>query len=205
MNRSPRFTLLLLLAAASLVPVATWAHDPALHTAPAAGAREFALESLSVPDVSVVDHRGARGGIRSRLAGRGTLLISFTYTGCETLCPITNAILAQVDARLRDVDHRPLHIVTLSLDPERDTPEALSGMAGSLGASEGWTWLTATPADNRRLLESLGADVVTLESHDPMFLIGNLTDGRFVRVVGMPEPARLIAIARSFEAPRDSL
>jgi protein SCO1/2 len=58
------------------------------------------------------------------LAGRWTLLFpGFTY--CPDVCPTTLALLKQVKAGLGP--DRPLGVVFLSVDPERDTPERLKG------------------------------------------------------------------------------
>lgn len=156
----------------------------------------FESEALRIANVPVIDPDYAAEGFVSRFAGAGTLILSFTYTNCETLCPVTNAILAGVDEELGEDD---ITIVSLSIDPVVDTPEALGAYASDLGASDRWVWLTAKPSDNRLLLGDLGVDVATLEQHDPTFLIGDVCTGTFTRVIGVPEPDALIDLARTHE------
>jgi len=159
--------------------------------------QQFAVETLRIPNVPVIDTAYHTEGFISRFAKTETVVISLTYTGCETLCPISNVILQQLDRTLT-VDNIPaVQIVTLSIDPEQDTPDTLRATAERLDSSERWTWLTATPQHGRMLLNSLDVDVSALEEHDPVFLVGNLSTGRFIRVVGMPDPEQLIAISRS--------
>ena len=151
-------------------------------------------ERLTVSNIPVTDTSDRTLGFVERFGSAGTLILSFTYTGCETLCPVTNAILGEVDRQM--ADSAPLTIVSVSIDPVHDTPEALRRMSADLGASANWVWLTAAPRENRMLLGELGVDVAALEAHDPVFLVGDLCSGRFTRVIGVPDPAALIDIAR---------
>ena len=156
--------------------------------------RVFDTEYLKIPNVPVTDTNHETRGFISRFSGSGTLILSFTYTHCETLCPVTNAILAGVDESLED---DPITIVSISIDPQSDTPTALKESAEALGASDHWVWVTANPSDNRMLLDSLGVDVVTLNEHDPTFLIGDICTGTFTRIIGVPRPDMLLELARS--------
>ena len=157
----------------------------------------FDAETLRIPDAPTTDSSYNTAGFVSRLHDQGMLLISFTYTGCETLCPVSNAILQQLDQELNRLESPGLHIVTLSIDPEHDTPEALAANEQALGASDNWTSLTADPQSSQLLLSSLGVDPGLLAEHDPMFLLGDLSDNRFVRIIGMPDPERILQLAQA--------
>jgi protein SCO1 len=154
-------------------------------------------EQLSLPDAPVFDAQATRAGFVTRLAGQGTVIISFSFLDCATVCPISNTILADVDDRI-DAGNLPLTIVTLSIDPVNDTPGRLAEAALAMGAGPRWLWLTATPQDTWLLLDSLGLPPGPIEDHDPMFLIGNAATGEFLRVVGVPEPDQLIDLAMGF-------
>lgn len=199
-----QFRQLLFICISLIVVFATtdiMAHDAKKHvTAEEGGAvsvQQFAVETLSIPDVPVIDSNYDTQGFVSRFAGEGTIVISLTYTGCETLCPVSNLILQQLDKSLAEANSPSMKIVTLSIDPEKDTPDALRASAKSLKSSEHWTWLTASAQHSRLLLDSLDVDVGALEDHDPMFLVGKVSTGRFIRVIGMPDPDQLLAISRS--------
>lgn len=163
----------------------------------AGSVQQFAIETLRIPNVPVIDTAYHTEGFVSRFINAKTVVISLTYTGCETLCPITNVILQQLDRAIHDNNLTSIHIVTLSIDPQNDTPDAMRASADLLESSERWTWLTATPQHGRMLMRSFDVDVTVLEEHDPMFLVGNIATGRFIRVIGIPDPEQLIAISRS--------
>lgn len=72
--------------------------------------------------------------------------VSFIYTSCADTCPLLTAKLAGLQARLgRDFGPR-VFFVSISLDPERDTPDVLKHYAETHGANlAGWAFLTGTP------------------------------------------------------------
>jgi protein SCO1 len=174
-----------------LWPVLATAHDKTTHAD--AHTQIMAAETLSISNIPVTDSSYATAGFVERFGQSGTLILSFTYTNCETLCPVTNAILSEVDSRIAGED---LTIVSVSIDPAADTPAALATMAAELQSSENWVWLTAAPRENRMLLQELGVDVASLETHDPVFLIGDLCSGKFTRIIGLADPASLVDLAR---------
>ncbi len=77
------------------------------------------------------------------------VLYNFTYTGCQPPdCPQTDAIMQDVYRRLGEAqtDGVPVSLVTMSFDPERDTPQQLAAYAQNLGADpEQWRFLTGEP------------------------------------------------------------
>ncbi|RJL19441.1 hypothetical protein C9E82_20050 [Paracoccus siganidrum] len=145
----------------------------------------------------VTDARYHTEGFVSRFQRKGTVIVSFAFTEWTTLCPLTNAILTQVDDRILTED-LPITLVTVSIDPVSDTPEKLAATAADYGASEDWVWLTAAPMETFLLLDSLGLPPGPIESHDPMLLIGAVRTGAFQRIIGLPEPERLIELALGF-------
>lgn len=78
-----------------------------------------------LPPPVFIDQHGADFGAE-QLAGRWNLLF-FGFTNCPDICPLTLALLAQVEKRLADLPEaqRP-QIILVSADPKRDTPERLT-------------------------------------------------------------------------------
>jgi protein SCO1 len=80
---------------------------------------------------------------------RGSLVLyNFTYLNCQPPCPDTNQVMQNIQARLNEIDTGdiPVHLVTISFDPTRDTPAALYAAAEQLGADPAvWSFLTGTP------------------------------------------------------------
>jgi protein SCO1/2 len=96
-----------------------------------------------LPPMDLVDQQGAPFDA-ARLKGRWSLLF-FGFTNCPDVCPLTLAMLAQLEKSLADLPEelRP-QVVLMSVDPQRDTPERLAAyvkhfsptFVGTTGAPE---------------------------------------------------------------------
>lgn len=156
----------------------------------------FPSETLLAPNVPIVERDGSTGHFVDRFGGAGPVVISFTYTSCSTVCPVANAVLADVQGDLPEVT-----LMTVSVDPANDTPEAMAASAKMFGAGPDWHWVAASVADTGQLMAAFGVPRGPLEDHDPLFLVGDIGEGRFVRVVGLPAPDDLVSIVKSVTAP----
>jgi cytochrome oxidase Cu insertion factor (SCO1/SenC/PrrC family) len=90
-------------------------------------------------------------------------LVSFVYLHCPDACPIGTAALRQVDRRLAEREDLAgrVALVTVSFDPERDTPERMDALRRSVAPQARWRFLTAPdPASLRPVLEDFGQDAL---------------------------------------------
>lgn len=177
-------------------PLLAQAHGPDPHS-PAPERVILEPERLALPNLPVTDRFGVQTGLRDALSDGRPVILSFTYTACDTLCGIANALLTVVDADLGAGAEREAVIVTVAIDPVRDTPQAMAREADRLGAGPGWLWLTGGPRGTRPILEALRFPPGAIEDHDPMFLVGRPCLGRFTRIVGLVDPATLADLARA--------
>ena len=105
--------------------------------------------TMPVPDVTLVDMDGQRVPLSAAL-GDGPVLLQFIFTTCPTVCPMLSATLAGAQDRLPDV-----RMVSISIDPEHDTPGAPPRVRAALPApGRQWRFLTGQPGRRRRRSES---------------------------------------------------
>ncbi len=98
-----------------------------------------------LPDVSLIDQHGAAVSLAS-LKGK-PVLIDFIYTSCASTCPLLTAKMTAVAHKLGPALGADVTIVSISLDPEHDTPAELAKYATSHDAGgPGWIFLTGPPA-----------------------------------------------------------
>jgi protein SCO1/2 len=136
-----------------------------------------------LPEVSLIDQHGAEVSLAS-LKGK-PVLIDFIYTSCASTCPMLTAKMAAIARKLGPAMRADVRIVSVSLDPEHDSPAELAKYAQSHSASEaGWIFLTGPPAKIdqvlglfklRRTRESDGSITHSISA----FLLG--PDGRQIR------------------------
>ena len=147
---------------------------------------------VGIPDLPLVDQEGLPLSLPRQ---EGTVVLSFMYTTCETLCPVTNAILAALDARLTAEGAEGVTILSVTLDPATDRPEVLAETAAALEASPRWRFLTGEGA--AATAAAFGLSVYDIALHDPVVFVGSARSGRFLRHFGSPSPDELLASIRA--------
>ena len=91
---------------------------------------------LPPPDIEVVSQDGTKARLPALLRGRATALHPM-FTACRATCPIQGAIFARVQKLLPDQASRGIQLVSLSVDPVRDTPAALRKWLAEFHARSG--------------------------------------------------------------------
>ena len=126
-----------------------------------------------------------------------TVVISFMFTNCKAICPMTNANLLKVQKALGNHLGRDVFFYSLTLDPKADTPEALHKYAKAIGAKPGWTFLTGKFEDLELLRRRLGftdpdpkvdADKT---QHGGLVVYGNDAVGRWSVMPSLADPSRI--------------
>jgi protein SCO1/2 len=132
-----------LLVFPALVPTHGAAAAPPL---PVIGmAPSFALTSQDGMPVTLADFRGK------------VVALTFIYTACPDVCPLMTQKMVDVQDELGAQFGAKVAFVSISLDPERDTPEVLKDYAQFWGAKlDGWAFLTGSPEAVRHLTRRYG-------------------------------------------------
>ncbi len=98
-------------------------------------APEFALVSQDGAPVTLRDFRGK------------AVAVTFIYTSCADTCPLLTDKMARVQDQLGPDFGTKVAFLSITVDPERDTPEVLKRYAEAFGANlAGWAFLTGAPA-----------------------------------------------------------
>jgi cytochrome oxidase Cu insertion factor (SCO1/SenC/PrrC family) len=141
---------------------------------------------------------------------RGKLvLISFIYTSCTDICPILMHNLVDVQEKLGDRFGKDVFFVSITVDPEDDTPEELKKYAQRYEARPGWTFLTGKKENVDWVIYKLGQYTADFEDHSMTFLLGDVKNARWAKLKGDSEPEAVSVKIREFllnrEAGGDSL
>ena len=117
----------------------------------AAGDYPAANGNNCLPDVSLIDQHGSAVSLAS-LKGK-PVLIDFIYTSCASTCPVLTAKMVSVARELGPALGANVTMVSITLDPEHDSPAQLASYAKSQGANAaGWLFLTGKPAQIDQVL-----------------------------------------------------
>ncbi len=115
------------------------AHHRAMMNKPAEPAETTKVDLL---DHTLVDQHGKDVKFVSDVIGDRIVVMDFIYTSCTTVCPVISAVFGQVQTKLGDELGDEVVLVSVSVDPARDTPQRLKAYAATHKAQPGWIWLT---------------------------------------------------------------
>jgi len=157
---------------------------------------------IALPDAVLVTRNGAQVNLQSEVVGNRIVVMDFVYTTCTTVCPVLSAIFSQVQKRLGDRLGREVVLVSISVDPGRDTPARLKSYAARLHAGDSWLWLTGRQQTVKKVLKELGAYTPNFADHPSMVLVGDGQSGQWARFLGFPAADQIIKKVDEFSAAR---
>ena len=207
-----RRRLCLALAAAAMPFGAARAHDN--HDKPAGAAKAEPSAPMAKPkrdpqayftDSELYTQDGKRVRFYSDVLKGRTVVFNTIYTNCKDACPLILQQLLQVRAKLGDAFGRDVFFVTLTSDPERDSPQALKKYAQEQSADvPGWTYLTGKKGDIDLILRRLGQWSAAVESHSTQLIAWSFVTDRGRKM--MPSlPPEMIAAQIVLLTSNDSL
>ncbi|WP_407670788.1 SCO family protein [Paraburkholderia franconis] len=97
----------------------------------------------ALPPVTLVRDDGKAVSLVDELNDGRPVVLTFIYTSCTTICPMISQTLEQLQDELGS-ERDKVHIVSISIDPEEDTPARLKAYAERFGAGPQWQYYTGT-------------------------------------------------------------
>jgi protein SCO1/2 len=140
----------------------------------------------------------------SDVIGDNIVVMDFVYTTCTTICPVLSALFSQVQTKLGDDVGDEIWLVSMSVDPIRDTPQRMKAYSAKHRAGDGWLWLTGPKPAVDDVLTGLGAYTTSFEDHPSMVLIGDGRTGEWRRLFGFPNPDRIVQIVNELREKRQA-
>jgi len=180
-------------------PAAAPAAEEHQHHAPAAVPPPSAAKVV-LRGEPLVDASGKRVRLAKDVIGDRIAVVNFIYTNCTTVCPVTSATFQQLQKKLGPGLEKEVVLVSISVDPLRDTPERLQAFAGRYQARAGWAWLTGAKPDVDAVLKGFGAYTPNFEDHPAMVLVGEA--GGWTRFLGFPSVEQLLGRVEALRAAR---
>jgi cytochrome oxidase Cu insertion factor (SCO1/SenC/PrrC family) len=151
----------------------------------------------SIPDVALTDQDGRPVHVYSDLIRGRRVAMNFVFTTCTTICPPMGANFEQLQkvlgARAGSWGN-DVRLISVSIDPETDTPQRLKAWGAKFHAGPGWTLLTGRKEDVDRLLKALGVFTPDRADHSPLVLLGNEPAKRWTRAYGLAAPAKMVEL-----------
>jgi protein SCO1 len=123
-------------------------------------------ESYQVPDVVLTNQNGVKVRLRNLLQTGKPVMLDFIYSTCTTTCPVLSAGYASVQNRFGS-DTGKVQLVSISIDPEKDTPPVMKEYLKRYHARPGWDFLTGDVDEIAKVLTAFRAN----EMNDNFFTL----------------------------------
>jgi protein SCO1/2 len=188
------YAIFLLGAAALTVPRAAMAADTGFHDS--YYQLEVALESQAAESLRLSDMRGA------------PVVVAMFYGSCGHVCPMIIGTIGMIESRLPPAARERMRVLMISLDPEKDTTEALADLAERQRVNQKrWQFVRSEPGDVRAVAALLGVKYRQLPDgainhSSPILLLD--AEGREIgrsEKLGVPDPTFVQQVAMALETP----
>jgi len=148
------------------------------------------IESYTMPDVTLVNQDGMKVHFKELMKSRKPVIVDFIFGTCTTICPILSASFANLQHKLGPGSGN-IQLVSISIDPENDTPKVMKEYLKRYRAKPGWTFLTGTRADIDKVMHAFNAYIPDKMSHYPLTFIHS-NDGKWIRLFGLMGSAEFV-------------
>ncbi|MGH8266592.1 MAG: SCO family protein [Steroidobacteraceae bacterium] len=125
-----------------------YAHEHAAETSGPSrqdGALSVSTARYTVPDVQLTREDGKVISLPAEMNDGRPVVLNFIFTSCTSICPLLSAVFAEFDRQLGK-DRNKVHLMSISIDPEADTPARLREYAARFKAGPEWQHYTGTLA-----------------------------------------------------------
>ncbi len=156
-----------------------------------------AMKSPVIPDVVVVDQDNHKLHFYRDLVQGKTVAINFIFTTCTTICPPLTANFAKVQKTMLERNENDLHLISVSVDPEGDTPKRLKSYAEMFHAQPGWTFVTGKRADLEQIWKAFNIYLGSKQDHPATVAIGNDPQHVWTYASGLTSAGKLINVIAS--------
>jgi protein SCO1/2 len=133
---------------------------------------------------------------RDVLKGK-TVVINTFFATCSNSCLTMNRSLEKIQESLGEHVGKDVVLVSITVDPETDTPEKLKTYAKKFNAKPGWIFLTGKKENVQTVLKTLGQYVEDKNNHLNLFVIGKEPTGLWKKGLGFAKPEELLKIVES--------
>lgn len=131
------------------------------------------------------------------------VLLNFMFTTCSGVCSPMTSNLSKVQQYLGEHVGREVVMISISVDPATDTPDALKKYAAAFKAQPGWYFLTGRKEDVDTVLSKLGGRVEDKSMHSSVLIIGDEATGDWMKTHAMSKPAEIVAAVRQLITSRE--
>lgn len=153
-------------------------------------------------DVELINQDGQKLRFYSDVLKNKVVIINTFFTTCTNICPPMNRNFEKIQEALGDRLGKDAFLISITVDPQTDTPTRLKEYSRRFHARPGWLFLTGSKENVDWALYKLGQYVETKDDHTNIFIIGNEPKGLWKKAFGLAKADELIKIVEDVIADR---
>jgi protein SCO1/2 len=150
-----------------------------------AGATTASAGEHYLANIPLVDQNGRGVDLYDDLIRDHIVVINSFFASCTGSCPIMSKTFLLLQSRLGERVGKDVILVSITVDPANDTPDALKAYAKRMGARPGWYFLTGTKAQVDAALSKLGQYAETRDAHKNIIIAGNDRTGLWKKALAI--------------------
>ena len=139
------------------------------------------IEKYRVPDVTLVNQEGKRIDLKTFLDGDKPVILDFIYGTCTTICPVLSIGFSHFQKKMGP-DADKVRLVSISIDPDNDTPQVMKEYLQRYNAREGWDFLTGKREDIIKVMRAFDAYVTNKMNHYPLTILHGPGEKNWIRI-----------------------
>jgi len=148
------------------------------------GDHKKSAERYTCPDVTLLNQDREEVNLRKFVDADKPVMLEFIFTSCQTICPIMSAGFSNFQKKMGD-KAGDVRLVSVSIDPQHDTPERMKRYLEKYGAGPGWDFFTGAKADIDSITTAFKARTSDKMEHHPLTFLRAPGDEQWVRLEGL--------------------
>lgn len=159
------------------------------------------VAEYAVPDVKLVDQSGRSVALVDLLGADKPVALNFFFASCGSICPVMSSTLSSMRKELGH-DGDGLRVVSVTIDPDQDTPAILKSYAKDYSAGKGWSFLTGDAEKILEVQRAFLAESGGKFNHQLLYFFRAAGSKTWVRVEGLANAADLAGEVRGLGTPK---
>jgi protein SCO1 len=164
--------------------------------APVKPDHERSVQSMGLPAFNLQRADGQSLPLSKALSDGRPVVLTFMYSSCQTVCPITNQVMTELETLL-GARRQQVHLISISIDPDHDTVQQLARYAKATGHKG--SFFTADPATSEAVQRAFNVWRGDKMNHEPVFLLSKnaVASRQWLRLTGLVAPKTLLSELRA--------
>jgi protein SCO1/2 len=154
-------------------------------------AYQATIRDYALPQLMLLQADGTQVRFPADIDDGRPVLLNFIYTSCTAICPLLTHTFAAFQARLGPEMGR-VRLVSVSIDPEQDTPGRLAEYAARYNTGPHWTFYTGTVEASSALQTAFDANYGDKMNHHPVVFLRRAPGQHWLRLEGFVTPDDLV-------------